>query len=1229
MKKIYLTILLLLSIISVFSQNSIRDGRILKHEKSKQGEVIIDPTVESHTLTKSDTLYCVNTKKQNGWFLPLDTISKEMASHRYNIIRFTNKNKAGNWSRMECIDGYGNYVKGQMSPYILKLGSHDTDQNANQEWIEKLKTTCIYEFVADFSGKVIVQERAYDENMNLIYTYSRVPIGNKQYIGSYKDCYGLPAEMRNNKDYTYGTLVKITEDMYGHDSIIQYVDAKGVPKLNSDSVAMEVYIYDKYGHLLKQQSCNSDGTLVIDNWGNCGIEYKWDEKHNIISATYMNEYWQPIRMPENRTTIGRENVIRINYIYDQYKRSTIEYYTDADGKLDVNKLGTHKIINTYNNRGDLEERHGFNINNELSPIDISGDAREVFKYNGDGKMLSAEFYDINNRPNSKDGYLSRGEWIYDEKGNEISNKQFSIRNGIEKLTYSRQQNGESIYILWGDGSYRIDSLDAKGRITYIGYFNEYGKYEMVDGRAYEIYRYIDCGDRTTITETYYDTNNGPAEVEGIHRTISSVDSLKCTVMKMRYDAKNNLKESFIHQYDTDFKRVIAQYDTNTFGIQTRSGGCSTVRYYTGGVVYNQKGEFSTLVGRDEFDEPDYVTSNSKTYYYQKQNANSSTKFYDENNVEIEDFKAFTDSLPKVMTIEIVDSMAYSRGLRDNDIILLYGDYSVNLDEIPSYFQFRRDWALRTILDARKNKRMVVFRIEDASKNQYGLVEIDNLEGTPSELGFLAHIRYLTKAQIHRIKDAINVNISSNIPIVSHSDFSKIESDGEHYVIMAFTEMYRSYRDKPYAEQITDPAILIGACIRDKNMYWDMENGENTQMFESMLNSRKQQGFLYPRMDYYLTTDMHAVSHLILDEQAVYTNWFDTRISDDDYALLLDLNNSVKKEFEKHNKISPKYSEKDFAASWVISPNDKTPYSMSGSMQLLKTGESKGSVVNYGKISFNEGEAVYKLDTDYTGKWGYYGGNFITFIPDREDNITLSCVDLIGVDKEFKERAIAYMNSICESNKSSLLERMTYLNSPLGNDLFIKSFNKDVLIFDDGSDVGVSLVKTKQLQHTHQQYSMRHVTGKKQVKDISDSPIIGEWETSIPEFYDTNVKFTFTDDKTMSLDFIINYKEDISSNLTVNVSFAITLGGEWDVEAEILTIKHDAAETKIDCEVKVSGADAKIQKQYEENLKMYFDSMKEEFALGLLKENPFKGSIPFSISSSNKLIINDITFDKIE
>lgn len=209
---------------------------------------------------KLDTIYCTQTKKQHGWFMPMDTISKEVASHINLSFRFTHKYPSGYWGKMESIDGYGKLRTTAMSPYILKIGSADSDDKAQQEWVEKLKTCCIYEFVADPSGKVIIQERAYDKDMNLIYAFSRVPVGKRTFVGSYKDSYGLPAEMRKDPTFSYGTLVGLTEDQWGNDSIVEYIDSKGKAKPNSDDAAMEVFVCDKYGHILKQQSSN---TLLI------------------------------------------------------------------------------------------------------------------------------------------------------------------------------------------------------------------------------------------------------------------------------------------------------------------------------------------------------------------------------------------------------------------------------------------------------------------------------------------------------------------------------------------------------------------------------------------------------------------------------------------------------------------------------------------------------------------------------------------------------------------------------------------------------------------------------------------------------------------------------------------------------------------------------------------------------------------------------------------------------
>ena len=172
----------------VSAQTSLREGRIISGQSSK-------PKAKSHVranilqsssnarggkngkmFISDDTIYCSQTKKQYGWFAPMDTLSKEMTLHQ-RYFRFTKRNNSGHWLRLESIDAYGNYVKGSLSPYILKLGSAaESDKNANSDWVEKLKTACIWEFIADYTGETIVQERAYDENMNIIFTKVSHPL---------------------------------------------------------------------------------------------------------------------------------------------------------------------------------------------------------------------------------------------------------------------------------------------------------------------------------------------------------------------------------------------------------------------------------------------------------------------------------------------------------------------------------------------------------------------------------------------------------------------------------------------------------------------------------------------------------------------------------------------------------------------------------------------------------------------------------------------------------------------------------------------------------------------------------------------------------------------------------------------------------------------------------------------------------------------------------------------
>ena len=1224
MKKIYLLALLIFPAAEIFAQSSLRQGRIIR-EAAQADRIIVTNDVSVEKPAAADTIYCTQTRKQRGWFEPLDTISKEQARHTRHCM-FTRKNKAGNWCRLESMDGYGNYVQGNFSPYILKIGTASSDQGANSDWIEKLNTACIYECISDYSGKNIVQERAYDEDMNIVYTYSRVPISSNQFIGSYKDSYGLPAEMRNDPEYTYGTLVKITEDRHGNDSIIQFIDAKGMPKPNSDGVAMEVFVRDEYGHLLRQQSRNADGSLAIDNWGNCGIEYKWDyASHNIISATYMDDKWQPMRMPALRES-GKEEVITTNYRYDRYSRPTEQYFTDAAGRPDKNALGTHRITYTHNDKGDIIKICGYDLYGNPSPVDNSGDAIEYYGFDDAGRSVSAVFLGPDGKPNANEGYLSKVIRKYDDAGNMVLEEQYSADSGEEKLTYKYERTDDCEYTLWGDGMSRIDSLDAKGRLTFSGFYDENNELYMFDGRAYGTYEYEDNGKTTVMTGYSYDESGNPVERNGISKSVWITDSLAHTEICLKYNASGLLKESYRQKFNEDFSQITAQEDANSFGLQSRSGGVSHVRHYTADILRTQQGDFVSFVGKDEFGEPDYIVSPWAIYYYQKISPKSDNRFFDEHSREITDLQSIKDSLAKVMTIEVTDSSAYALGLRDNDVIILYGDYAVNLDEPESYYKFRSNWTLRSVLDARKTRRMVVFRIEDASRDKFGLVEIKNLQGTPSELGFLPHVRYLTDKQKDRIKRSVTDNILSARPLVRTDDFNKEYDAGENYIVMAYTEMYREYRDKPYAMEITDPAILLGACIRDKNLSWDLSYGTDTEIFEKMLASRTEPVLAYPEMSFFLTKDMENISSMSLTGDAVYTNWFDGWISDEDYKVLKRMNRKARKEIKAISSAPSPYKAGNLAATWQIEVGESES-GPSGRITLSKNGRSSGTVTNYGYADFAEGTAVFEVRTDYTGRWEL-GGNLVSFTPDSADNITLECIDLLDADEELKELALSHINGICNDDVDSYIANMTFGSSPWRNDMFIIALDRDTMTVYDGTEAGVRLTRTDSPRETdaadkETDASVR--TGHETMEDMQHW-IYGTWEIFSPDYPGATIRLTFNEDRSTSIVVSIPYVQEAG---TAKVSGYVRLAFDcsWAISGNEISFDSQGL-PEIEYTAEAEGADTDEKAYIEQVTLDYFKSQEEETLRNFTVGNLFGENFSIDKLSPTELVLSGATLKKV-
>lgn len=1222
MNRLYITLLLALTVLICHGQNIRSNSASFKRDLRELNSPNIRPDISgnkstrpsrkfegSQKLSKQDTVYAIQTAKQHGWFIPLGVLTKEQTRHRISSVMFTGKNKRGHWTKIETINAYGGHSKGLFLPYILRNGS--VDDSANKEWLERLEGNCIFEMIADPQGDNVIQERAYDENHNLLYVYSRTPIepdenGRNQYIGSYKDMYGLPAEMRKTEEHTYGTIVKITEDEWGNDHIIEYLDAQGKIKLNADSVHCSVYIYDKYGHNLRFGSQNEKGEYVIDSWGNCGVISTWNDDHTIASDMYTDSQWQPMKMPSEKAN-EKCGVIKALYKYDDYKRKIEDTFVDENDNPMKNAYGCHKITYEYDTKGNIVKQTGYDIEGRLCQFDAGGIAVFENTYDDKGRIKKSVFFDKNKKPNRTEGYLSKIKKEYDEDGNEVLVESYSAETGEEELCYQMISKPNYKYTLWNDGTSRIDSLDSKGRTTFIGFYGADGKFEMFEGRAYERFTYFDQKGTTKQTHTNFDQNGNTVEVSDFAKEETLVDSVSWTKTIWRYDKNNILTDVYIQKYTPGFNQVLSQDDANQFGIVSRSGGANSARYYKGNVMYNIKGEKIThLYGVDEFGEPDYIMTSNGVYYYSK-----SSNWYDINNKIITSNDSIMNTLPKVMTIEVTDSSAYALGLRDNDIIITYGDYAVNLDSVVSYLTFKQEWTIRSVIDATKEKRMVVFRITDASKNEYGLYEIKGLKGTCSELGFLPHIRLLTEKQINRIKESIRLEIGKDYPIISDSDLRKENFvKGENMVLISYTELYREIRNEPYGKEIKDPAILLGTCIADRQQKWTIDNKSDISPFEKILFSRYKRNNNYPIWNLFFTTDSKNIISLSLEKQNItpinyygksYITWSDVYISDEDYRQLSSLYVSALDSINVIMKQRNGKNFKNFVGNWVSQPNDSLQYAPKAFMSLSKDGKYVGQIVNYGKIHYDYGDYIFKIVNRCSGTW-LSSGSWLFINPDEEE-ISLTCIDLLGEQEENEKQILNnYMNNICKTNKEYVLRQIQYYDNKIDNDFYDVSINKDVFEAKLASGKTIVFKKTKEkIDILAEAYRAETgMSGEEKNAIDENCPYIGSWQCKLPGVDKSNVEFELSQSGNLEIDLFTVVNQAMNDSCSVDIILDINVKGSWKPTDNGMRFDIDTEQFNIDTDFVLHSIDDSTKVEMLTNLKEEINSQKHEMGLLLLK-----------------------------
>lgn len=320
--------------------------------------------VKNRTVKKEpDYVLYRNIVRQYSWIVGQgDPITQEVADHLPYYFKLSLKNEKGHWLHIQAMRGDSLTEKHEQDTYILNPNTDMSEEN--RVWREKLARVCQWYITSDLSGELVVEERAYDKGGNMIYGFQPVKNGRNRVVGSYINDYGYPVDIAESSLYTYGNVVMITYDSHGYDSIIDYLDGAGLRRQNNDGGDQRRYLYDRKGRILRVTSNNAVGDCMIDNWGNCGNIYKYDDAGNSYVKTRVDDELKPMRMPVGRSGI-LDTYISCKVILDKWGRKKEMIFLDAEGNPDVTLAGIHRVVYEYSDTGILQKEMYFDLNDNL------------------------------------------------------------------------------------------------------------------------------------------------------------------------------------------------------------------------------------------------------------------------------------------------------------------------------------------------------------------------------------------------------------------------------------------------------------------------------------------------------------------------------------------------------------------------------------------------------------------------------------------------------------------------------------------------------------------------------------------------------------------------------------------------------------------------------------------------------------------------------------------------
>lgn len=933
----------------------------------KDGEGALIDTISKQIIVKSfpdvsnyySECYAKVVNQYGSWKGIGPKLSKDDIRHIWRYVKLSRpagQPSTAPFTHMQVLNSFGKMGNNSYGPILANpFGS---DEGISSSWKWKLMDICQFEKI--YRNGVVIQENMYDEDGKLVLQYFPTSVSKNQIVGHYTDAYGTLAKLRTDEECTY---VGITLDENGYESQISFMDNKGQLKRNGDDAFIQLLKHDAQGNLTQTMSADAVGTPIIDNWGNCGWQYAYDENGNDTTATCINQFGQPQRMQKKR---GKdiEDCVRIRMTYDKWGNVLTRTFYDKDWNPDTIMGGIHRYVFTKTLYGNTTSMRAEYFNGHLVPtqstwrqkLDNQGHCLYYVEQSADGHLWTSGTCII--RAN-----YENGERVWEER--------YTSPNGVDSvLSYRFVRTPSCDSTFYFDDEYiNIERYDEHRRLISDEYYN----LDMNPIQRYNYHKhttaYTERAGCSIKEDRYLDEKEQPGKIEKdywrkYNVEIETHDHNDRTYSDLEYDDKHLI--SSIEVDSVKRQRVITKYEdghiTEKYAFYL-SEDCNTVEsllyfdslgcrgrtfkadalYYNARKYINVQGNNIAWRGINEFGEPSYILNGDWDYATLFcTNVLGDDYYYDEKGDTIPRYskgrKEFKDSLYKSFCIELIDSVALQLGLRTGDIVIRYGNWQYPVPSIYGRY-YELLLCLESVRRAFDTKTMVVMRHDEKTRTSR-LIELSMPVGTSKQLGFIYHMLYMTEKEKKRYENVIR----DFLPYVDLDSLNTGEKNNDNVKFITPYKVGNNYDKRVFIEGFKENAIIIG---------WEPHANNQSYLF-TCNSSIYDKTFVneYDSITLHYTVDGKNIKQYIFKKEDVdYVRLSNTNIGDatDIYSLA----DSLQREFNmmhSYEKI-------------VLSPHEAA----TRLLQLHGTTESSNSGKKYegdGDFKYGGISKLYKVQVYY-------------------------------------------------------------------------------------------------------------------------------------------------------------------------------------------------------------------------------------------------------------------------